>query len=149
MMRGPSGTVGQADNGSIFKFVFNEANPRKVDSFSVLAQGDDPNTDAFVAFVNPDNMGASANSLMVQEDADEAKIWQHDFDSGTWTVIATVNDPDGESSGIVDASAFFGDGAWLLDVQAHGTFLETNMLPDGTLQKLEDGQLMLMVIPGS
>jgi hypothetical protein len=149
MMRGPGGTVGQADNGSIFKFVFNEANPRKVDSFSVLAQGDDPTGSAFVAFVNPDNMGASANSLMVQEDADNARIWQHDFDSGDWTAIATVDDPDGESSGIVDASAFFGEGAWLLDVQAHGTNLETNLLPDGTLQKLEDGQLMLMTIPGS
>jgi hypothetical protein len=148
MTRGPSGTVGQADNGSIFKFVFNEANPRKVDSFSVLAQGDDPNTGAFVPFVSPDNMGASANSLMVQEDTDNAKIWQYDLEGGDWTVIATVNDPNGESSGIVDASAFFGNGAWLLDVQGHGLYVEEEVIDDVTY-KLESGQLLLMKIPGS
>jgi len=38
-----------------------------------------------------------------------------------WTVVATVNDPDGESSGIVDASKWHGPGSWLLDVQAHGS----------------------------
>jgi hypothetical protein len=36
MLRGPSGTLGMANNGRIFKFVFNEKNPRQVDSFSVL-----------------------------------------------------------------------------------------------------------------
>jgi hypothetical protein len=149
MKRGPSGTVGQADNGSVFKMVLNDKNPRKVDSFMVLAQGDAPESDAFVGFVNPDNLDTSANSLMVQEDADNARIWQHDFASGEWSVVATVNDPDGESSGIVDASDWFGDGAWILDVQAHGTFINEEPQPDGTLLKREDGQLMLMVIPGS
>lgn len=148
MMRGPSGTVGFADNGRIFRFEFNEVNPRKVDSFSILAQGDDPTGDAFVPFVNPDNMGASANSLMVQEDADNAKVWWHDFNSKTWSVAATVNDPDGESSGIVDASAFFGPGAWLLDVQGHGQNVLEEVV-DGVTLELESGQLMLMQIPGS
>jgi hypothetical protein len=149
MKRGPSGTEGFADNGSVFRFVFNENNPRKVDSFSVLAQGDDPDGDMFVSFVNPDNMDTSANSLMVQEDADDAKIWRYDFGSGAWSVVATVNDPDGESSGIVDASEWFGAGAWILDVQSHGVNVDEELLPDGTLLKREDGQLLLMVIPGS
>jgi len=149
MQRGPGGTVGSADNGRIFKFVFNENNPRKVDSFSVLADGDAPGTNAYVPFINPDNMGASLNSLMVQEDNDNARIWQYDFATGSWTVVATVNDPDGESSGIVDASAWFGPGAWLLDVQGHGrNVLEEQVSPDLTLE-LESGQLMLLVIPGS
>ena len=148
MMRGPSGTAGLADNGRIFKFVFNEKNPRKVDSFSVFADGDAPAAPEFVAFANPDNIDTSANSLMVQEDADEAKIWRYDFGSGDWSVVATVNDPEGESSGIVDASAWFGPGAWLLDVQAHGTFIDQEQVGD-VLFKREDGQLMLMVIPGS
>jgi len=148
MMRGPSGTVGLADHGRIFKFVFNEKNPRKVDSFSVFADGDAPAAPEFVAFANPDNIDTSANSLMVQEDADEAKIWRYDFGSGDWSVVATVNDPEGESSGIVDASAWFGPGAWLLDVQAHGTFIDQEQVGD-VLFKREDGQLMLMVIPGS
>jgi hypothetical protein len=116
MKRGPGGTVGSADNGSVFKFVFNEKNPRKVESFSVLVQGDDPGQADFVGFVSPDNMGTSLNSLIVQEDTDDAKIWQYDFASEEWGVVATVNDPDGESSGIVDASEWFGSGAWILDV---------------------------------
>lgn len=149
MTRGPGGTVGLADNGRIFKFVFNEKNPRKVDSFSILADGDAPGTSVYVPFINPDNMGASANSLMVQEDNDNARVWWYDFASGAWRVAATVNDPDGESSGIVDASAYFGPGAWLLDVQGHGrNVLTEEVSPDLTLE-LESGQLMLMVIPGS
>jgi hypothetical protein len=149
MTRGPGGTTGQADNGSVFRFVFNEKNPRKVDSFSVLAQGDTSGAGDFVEFVNPDNMGTSVNSLMVQEDADDARIWQYDFDSGTWVVVAMVNDEDWESSGIVDASEWFGPGSWLLDVQGHGTFVEEEVDSEGVLRKLESGQLLLMKIPGS
>lgn len=149
MQRGPGGTVGQADNGRIFKFVFNADNPRKVDSFSVFADADAPGTPEFVPMVNPDNMDTSANSLMVQEDADDAKIWHHDFATGTWSVVATVNDPDGESSGIVDASEWFGPGSWILDVQGHGVNVAEELQPDGTLFKRESGQLMLMIIPGS
>jgi hypothetical protein len=149
MQRGPRGTVGQADNGSVFKMVLNDKNPRKVDSFMVLAQGDASGADKFVEFINPDNLDTSANSLMVQEDNDDARIWWYDFDDKTWSVVATVNDPDGESSGIVDASAWFGAGAWILDVQAHGIFMDEELQPDGTLLKREAGQLLLMVIPGS
>ena len=149
MLRGPGGTVGQADNGRIFKFVFNEKNPRKVDSFSVLADGDASGSSVFVPFTSPDNMDTSANSLMVQEDTGNASIWRYDFGSTSWSVVATVNDPAGESSGIVDASDWFGPGSWILDVQGHGTYVETELQPDGTLSKLESGQLLLMKIPGS
>ena len=149
MKRGPGGTVGFADNGSIFRFEFNENNPRKVDSFSVLAQGDDPGGSLFAPFVSPDNVDTSANSLMVQEDTDGAKIWRYDLASDAWSVVATVNDPDGESSGIVDASEWFGEGAWILDVQGHGAYVEQRVDEDGVLRKLESGQLLLMVIPGS
>ncbi len=148
-MRGPSGTVGLADNGSVFKMVLNAANPKVVDSFSVLAQGDDPFGADYVPFVSPDNLDTSANSLMVQEDTDEAAIWHHDFASGNWAVAATVNDPDGESSGIVDASKWFGEGSWLVDVQGHGRNVVEFTDEDGILRKLESGQLMLMTIPGS
>jgi hypothetical protein len=148
MRRGPSGTVGLADNGRIFKFVFNEKNPRKVDSFTVFADGDAPTSDVFVAFRAPDNIGASANSLMVQEDISNAKVWRYDFSTGLWSVIAAVNDPSGESSGIVNASAWFGDGAWLLDVQGHGAFIAQQQVGN-VLYKRESGQLMLLIIPGS
>ncbi len=149
LMRGPGGTVGSADNGRIFRFVFNAKNPRKVDSFSVLADGDAPGSPEFVAMTSPDNMGTSANSLMVQEDTGDARIWQYDFATGTWSVVATVNDPRGESSGIVDASDWFGPGSWILDVQAHGTNVLEEVDAGGILRKLESGQLLMMTIPGS
>lgn len=149
MQRGPGGTVGQADNGRIFKMVFNEANPRKVDSFSVFADADDASADEFVPMVNPDNMDTSVNSLMIQEDTDNAKIWRYDFGTTSWSIVATVNDPDGESSGIVDASEWFGPGSWVLDVQGHGVNVAEELQPDGTLLKRESGQLLWMSIPGS
>jgi len=148
LMRGPGGTVGLADQGRIFRFVFNENNPRKVDSFSVFADGDASGSSVFVPFRSPDNVGVSANSLMVQEDTDNAKVWRYDFASGVWSMVATVNDPSGESSGIVDASAWFGPGAWLLDVQGHGLFVDQEQVGN-VLFKRESGQLILMVIPGS
>jgi hypothetical protein len=148
LVRGPSGTVGLADNGAIFRFEFNEDNPKIVDSFTMIAQGDDETIDAFVPFRAPDNVGTSASSLMVQEDADDAKIWRHDFATGDWSHVATVTDPDGESSGIVDASKWFGDGAWLVTIQAHGTNQSEEQVGD-VLFKREDGQLLLLTIPGS
>ncbi len=129
--------------------MFDPNDPKKVTSFSMVAQGDDDSIDAYVPFVSPDNVGTSRRSLMVQEDTDNAKIWRLDLRSGNWSVVATVNDPDGESSGIVDASAWFGPGSWLLDVQGHGANVAEELQPDGTLLKLESGQLMLMKIRGS
>lgn len=149
MQRGPSGTVGMADNGRIFKFVLNADNPLVVDSVTVLADGDAEGSDVYVPFIHPDNIDTSKKSLMVQEDNDNARVWQHRFNQGWWRVVATVNDPDGESSGIVDASKWFGGGTWLLDVQAHGSNVAEETLPDGTLAKRESGQLMLMKIPAS
>jgi hypothetical protein len=62
-----------------------------------------------------------------------------------------------ETSGIVDASAAFGPGAFLIDVQAHtfwvekangpDTFIDTNTDPDFTYKR-EGGQLLLIRIPG-
>ena len=148
-MHRPSGAAGLADNGRIFKFVFNKNNPRKVDSFTVFADGDVPSgSPVFVDFTSPDNIDTSANSLMVQEDADNAKIWRYDLGSSAWSVVATVNDPDGESSGIVDASEWFGPGSWLLDVQGHGQNVAEQQ-QGNVLIKRESGQLLLMNIPGS
>ncbi|NNF63790.1 MAG: DUF839 domain-containing protein [Acidimicrobiia bacterium] len=149
MVRGPSGTEGLADNGRVFKLELARNTPLRAVGFSVLADGDAPEDDpTFVPMVSPDNLDTSANSLMVQEDTDDAAIWMHSFDSGEWSIVATVNDPDGESSGIVDASAWFGPGAWILDVQGHGVYIDEEMVDD-VLFKRESGQLMLMVIPGS
>lgn len=149
LQRGPGGTVGFTDNGRIFKMVFNAKNPRKVDSFTVFADGDAPGTPEFVAMTNPDNIDTSLKSLMVQEDTRDAKIWRQDLATGIWSVVATVNDPSGESSGIVDASDWFGPGSWILDVQAHGSNFREEVDGEGVLRKLESGQLLLMKIPGT
>ncbi len=150
MQRGPGGTVGQADNGRIFQFVFNAADPSVVDSLTVMADGDAEGSSVYVPFVNPDNVDTSKKSLMVQEDNDDARVWQYRMDQGDWRVAATINDPDGESSGIVDASEYFGPGNWLLTVQAHGSNVDEDEISvPGTLIKREDGQLLLIKIPGS
>ena len=143
---------GFADNGSIFKMVLNDKNPKKVDSLTVLAQGDNSAADAFVAIRNPDNMDTSGSSLMVQEDTSVAKIWQHELGTTNWTHVATANESSWETSGIVDVSQWFGSGWWLLDVQGHGSDFYIDSEFDagtGVTSKLEAGQLLLMNIPGS
>ena len=63
-----------------------------------------------------------------------------------------------ETSGIVDASAAFGPGAFLIDVQAHtlwveggpgaDTYIDADSVPDFS-DKREGGQLLLLRIPGA
>jgi hypothetical protein len=103
--------------------------------------------------------------------ATTARLWHVPF-SGTPEVVAKVDqsadggptDVDGrapgnqgawESSGIVDASAAFGPGAYLINVQAHTLWVEKapgddnngDGAPDFTYKR-EGGQLALLRIPG-
>lgn len=48
------------------------------------------------------------------------------------TVVAQVADADSESSGIVDVSQWFGQGAWLLTVQGHGRYVDQELIGDVT-----------------
>jgi len=114
----------------------------------------------------------------VDPNATTARVWQHRLSDGVNTVIARVNqsldetigyDVDGdptvvgargnlgawESSGIVDASAAFGPGAFLIAVQAHSLWVEKapgddNVAPGGAdfTYKREGGQLLLIRVPG-
>jgi hypothetical protein len=96
---------------------------------------------------------------MVQEDTSDAKVWMYSLDSGTWTHVATANQSSAETSGIVDVSKWFGDGWWALDVQSHTNQEEFGTLtwtgPGGPavgstyVSRRENGQLLLMRIPGS
>jgi len=160
LFRGPSGT-GVASNGRIFKMVLNEKDPRIVDSFSIFADS----ADAASAFINPDNLDVGHNSIMVQEDSSsENSIWMYSFATGDWTEVARVTGTgsSAESSGIVRLEdTDFGDGWWALDVQGHrnlDAFTQTGFVwTDGPgslnngpyVKRLEDGQLLLMYIPGS
>lgn len=155
LMRGPSGTTGLYDNGRVFRMELSQAEPKVVDSFSILLNGDTggPGLPGAGAIHQPDNVATSPNSLMVQEDTAVVtpRVWRYDFATQTWSVLATVNDIAWESSGIVDASEFFGPGSWLLDVQAHNIFVgptDTTTTP-GVTYKREGGQLLLLNVPGS
>jgi hypothetical protein len=150
LSRGPSGSDFGFGNGRMFKFVMNADDPRLVDEFSILLDADTVPAAGGVHMRKPDNIDTSAKSLMVQEDADDAKIWQYSFASRKWSIVASVNDPEGESSGVVDASKWLGPGWWIVDVQAHGSNDEVFSAPgELPLVKREDGQLLLLRVPGS
>jgi hypothetical protein len=90
---------------------------------------------------------------MVQEDTTSqvSRILRYDLDTAHWSIVASVNDQQWESSGIVDASDAYGPGTWLLDVQAHNVFVgptDTTTTP-GVTYKREGGQLILLTLPGS
>lgn len=109
-----------------------------------------------------------------EANATEARIWRFDVAGGGHpTVVAKVDqsadggptDVDGmpngklgswESTGIVDASAAFGPGAFVVNVQAHTLWIEKhpgadNVPPPGPdfTDKREGGQLVLLRIPGA
>jgi hypothetical protein len=143
---------GAFGNGRVFKMVLNAADPKVVDEFSILLDADTqalPDQNGASTFMShPDNVALSKKSLMVQEDTSHARLWRYSFDDAAWSVVATVNDTAGESSGIIDASRWFGGGWWMLDVQAHSTN-QTSSVVGGVTIKREDGQLLLVKIPGS
>jgi hypothetical protein len=181
LARGSSSTTGLFPNGRIFKMVLNVENPLVVDSLEVLIDADAGGYNNPNALHNPDNIETSFNSLMIQEDpgshngqraafpdATNARVWQYDLATGALSVVAEVDQsltpasPKGtwESSGIVDVSSVFGPGMWLLNVQAHSLYVETEQRTvidtsrtpnvEATLTfKREGGQLLLLFIPGS
>ena len=151
---------GTNSNGRVFKMVLNDKDPRIVDSFSILLDADTIPAAQGGPMRNPDNLDVGHNSIMVQEDPpNNAKVWRYDFATGSWTHVATATQPTAETSGILDVSEVFGQGWWALDVQSHinkteGTETLTYTTPiSGTVltykERREDGQLLLMQIPGS
>jgi hypothetical protein len=169
-------------DGRIFKMVLDGSDATVVDSLSIVAQGQFQRRDSAssvtvldpgVGIVNPDNLGAGHDSLMVQEDsAGNNDVWRYTMGSGspgTWTKVASATQTaTAETSGIVDASQWLGAGWWVLDVQSHVNL--PGAIPAGTWGddpehepiyplgpanaspyslRRELGQLLLMYIPGS
>jgi len=151
---------GTAQNGRVFKMVLNPSNPKVVDSFTVLADG---NT---AGFTRPDNLAVGHDTLMMQEDASSNPtnndIWSYALTGagGPWTRVATVTQSTAETSGIVDASEWLGDGWWIFDVQSHSTQKAfatdlfytvpiTGAVIGPYTSRRELGQLLLLYIPGS
>lgn len=132
--------TGPADYWGSFYYVdFDPADPTGPTVLTLLARSTGPDD----GWASPDNGDMLADgTVMLMEDPSNSPwtrppgIFQMQFTGhnsvGEATMIAQVNDPDcggypgcqewlrmWETSGIVDASEFFGDGAWLLSVQAH------------------------------
>ena len=174
----PPATAGPYPNGRVFKMVLNENDPLVVDSLTILINADSGGYYNPNVLHNPDNIDTSANgSLMIQEDpgshngfnagfpnATNARVWRYDLATGALSVVAEVDQSlvsssakgAWESSGIVDVSAVFGPGTWLVNVQAHSLFVETEVrtvtvgsASGPILFKREGGQLLLLTIPGS
>ena len=125
-------------NGRLYSLAFDPADPTKVTSLQVLLDGD-----AGDDLRNPDNLDANATTIMVQEDLNgynrapdsdaTGRILAYDIASGALTTIAKIDQSDDpsllvepgdeagswESSGIIDVSELFGEGTWLVGVQAH------------------------------
>jgi len=140
--------------GSIYRMELQAADPTSA-RLTLLARSAGPAS----GWASPDNVGTSARSLMVQEDpahpawARAPRIYRFPLFSatnlGAPLAVAEVQSsciyPNGcwESSGIVDASSWFGEGMWLFDVQAH-TRPEPRLGIAG-----ESGQLLALRVPGS
>jgi hypothetical protein len=176
---------GRSTNGRVWRLVLDPDDPTAVEAMSILIDGDtlpvkDPN-----AIHQPDNIESTAAALYFTEDpgssqqfnpgesnATTARIWAYALASGQMDVVFRVNQsadggatdvdelPNGrlgawESSGIVDASASFGPGTFLVNVQAHTLWVDRaegddNVPPAGPdfTYKREGGQLLLVRIPG-
>jgi secreted PhoX family phosphatase len=162
LRRGAAGTEGLYPNGRIFKMVLDPEDPTVVTDLSVLIDADAAGYRNVTALHQPDNVETTASSILITEDpgghnrfagATNARLWRYDLATGEMTAVAVVSaaTDDWESSGVVDASEYFGDGAFLINVQAHNVFVETAPLPamPTVTQKREGGQLLLIRIDGA
>jgi hypothetical protein len=150
----------ETKHGRLYRMTFDPAHPRHA-SLEVVLDGD-----AGDDIVNPDNLGIDQHVLLIQEDRNDTasgynRILMLDLTSGALTPVVRMDPPPAviergggpgvwESSGVVDASSFFGPGAWLLNVQAH----HTRILQQGIDLGIDSaagqrGQLVLLRIPGS
>jgi hypothetical protein len=179
LQRGGSTTVGNFMNGRLWKIELG-SDPLVGAKLSILPNANFDAGGYANANVphQPDNMESTEDAIFFQEDpgghnssapaahfpsfstATNARIWRYDLDTGALQVVAEVNQSvpgspttvrgSWESSGIVDASAIFGEGAFLVDVQAHGW---DQVIPGGNdppaVPSRERGQLLLLRAPGS
>lgn len=153
------GAVACDPYGSIYRLDLDRRDPAGPAKLTLLARS----KGAASGWSSPDNIAAGEKSMMVQEDPANTtfagqrapRIWQFGYTRGGGigagrAVVElennTCNDAAGtcwESSGIINAEEWLGEGAWLFDIQAH-----TLPVPNANLVN-EGGQLLLLRIRGS
>ena len=157
--------------------VFVEGDDSAVKTLTEIHQPDNIETTATGILVTEDP-GSSQQFPANSSDpsATTARLWYVPYSGAGAQVVVKIDqsadgptgptDVDGrpagnwgawETTGIVDASAAFGPGAFLINVQAHtlwiekapgeDTFIDANSDPDFTYKR-EGGQLLLLNIPG-
>ena len=153
--------------GRLYRLGLNPTNPTAPSPLTILYNADRVIAGGGDIAISPDNLDTSKTHLMVQEDGttqSRAVMGSKGRDGSIWSFPITSNgrsvdagaaervvelDPPGrdgtevgpgvwETSGIIDASRFFGPRAWLFDVQAHPP-----TTPPGN-NTIEDGQLLLL-----
>jgi hypothetical protein len=133
--------------GSIYRMEFDPSDPTANVRLTLLQRSRGADLD----WASPDNIAVGKNSLMLQEDPAYpgfARAAGRLVDRGK--AVVELPNPDcvdpttcWESSGIIDASAWLGAGAWLFDVQAHTLPVPSLGLRGG------GGQLLALRLPGS
>jgi hypothetical protein len=126
--------------------------PGSSQQFNAAQQLTDPNATTgrlmFVPFTGtPEVAGTPLTIVKIDQSADGGTTDVDGRAAGSWGAW--------ETTGIVDASAAFGPGAFLINVQAHSLWVEKaggddnngDLLPDFTYKR-EGGQLLLIRIPG-
>ena len=151
---------GETRFGRIYRLTLDPYRPRRAALEVVLdsGAGDD--------IANPDNLGINERVLVIQEDRNKAKtgynrVHVYDLDTGTLNAVARTDpsqvamDRAGgpgawESTGVVDVSDFFGEGYWLMNVQAHSTsILQQGIDLVVNSDRGQRGQMLLVKLPGT
>ena len=163
LMRGPATARGPWPNGRLFRMVLDPANPPNVTSLSILVDADAGGYNNVNVMHQLDNIETTVDSILVQEDPGghnqgqtTARIWRYDISDKTQEVIARVDQsqrpesPLGawESSGIIDASAAFGEDWFLVDVQARRRWSSRSERIGNLTYQREGGQLGVAEDPG-
>ena len=128
LRRGPAGTIGPWPNGRLFKMVFDRHDETKVQSLSILIDGDArgaAGSGAVDLIHQPDNVETAKGLLLFQEDPGShnqyplgtgttARLWGYDLDKGGAPfVIAKVDQSADEGPTDRDASTTKANaGAW-------------------------------------
>jgi hypothetical protein len=155
---GKTGDV--SETGRIYQLDIDPSDPTKA-SLTFLLDS------ATHGFANPDNLDASAHSLVFLEDreapfrAQYGRVLLYDLKDKTLRTVARV-DPTPpilpgawEATGVINAQTLLGNNWWLINVQAHNQLArQPGVTPPGVQPTPntaigEDGQLLALYIPNS